>query len=92
MCVIRPVLHATSGRLLVLYRPHRSERYEYGIYVVQDIEENQCAGCTFQETDKAVGLMCRQADIDILLGEPVAFMEELEDGRVVCNEYEAIPD
>ena len=92
MYVIRLVLHAISGRLLVLYRSHRSERYEYAIYVVQDVEENQCAGCKFKETDKDVGLMCEQADLDILLEEPVVFMEELEDGRVVCNKYEAVPD
>lgn len=85
-------MHATSGRLLALYRSHRSERYEYAIYVIQDVEENQCAGCKLQETDKDVGLMCEQADLDILLEEPVAFMEELEDGRVVCNKYEAIPN
>lgn len=75
-----------------MYKPHRSERYEYAIYVIEDVEERQCSSCKFQETDKDIGLMCKQADIDILLEEPVAFMEELEDGRVVCNKYEAIPD
>ena len=73
-----------------MYNPHRSERYEYAIYVIEDVEANQCVGCKFQETDKDVGLMCEQADLDILLEEPVAFMEELEDGRVVCQKYEAI--
>lgn len=71
-----------------MYRSHRSTRYEYATDCIDEVEELQCMTCKFAEPIPDISYMC-DAQLDILLEQPVDFMTEEANGKVVCHRYEA---
>ena len=57
-----------------MYKPRRTDKFEYAADVIQFVETFQCRVCLFQEPE---GPMCSEAALNILLEEPVDFMDEI---------------
>ena len=64
-----------------MYKPRRTDKIEYAADAIRFVETIQCCNCIFQEPD---GPMCSEAALNILIEEPVDFMDEIG-GMPVCN-------
>ena len=70
-----------------MYRPHRSVLFEYATDAIEYVEELQCSTCKYKDPVLDVSIMC-DAQLDILLEHDIDFMDEREDGTIVCNRWE----
>lgn len=69
-----------------MYIPRRTDKFEYAADAIHFVETYQCHNCVFQEPE---GPMCSEAAINILLEEPVDFMDEIA-GLPTCNRYAVV--
>ena len=69
-----------------MYIPRRTDKFEYAADAIHFVETYQCHTCAFQEPE---GPMCSEAALNILLEEPVDFMDE-HDGLPICNKYQVV--
>ena len=70
-----------------MYKPRRTDKFEYAAEVIEFVEDRHCHSCVFAVEDG--GPMCYEASVNILLEEPVDFMEEIA-GLPTCNRYTVV--
>lgn len=70
-----------------MYKPHRDGRFHYIHEAIHFVEEMQCKGCGFKETDDPDMPMCLEVSGKFIMEEPVEEIDDLGNDGIRCTKY-----